>query len=67
MNGGAVVISALAFCLIMVGGLPLLLTVLAAGCIWFVWYVFRKESESESNGWCRELQRELEEERSRQI
>lgn len=67
MNNGAVVISALAFCLIMVGGLPLLLAVLSAGFIWFVWGVFRKEPEQESNGWCRELQRELEEEHNRQI
>ncbi|WP_107727169.1 hypothetical protein [Neisseria weaveri] len=67
MNNGAVVVSALAFCLIMVGGLPLLLAVLAAGCIWFVWSMFRKEPEPESNGWCRDLQRELEEERNRQI
>lgn len=60
MNGAAI-IATLAFCLIIVGGLPLLFLALALGGIWFAWCLFRKGKEPESNGWCQGLQQELDE------
>ena len=65
--GGAVVIAALAFMLLMVGGFPLLLLALGLFFVWFVWSIFRKEPDEPSNGWCRELQREIEANRRHQI
>lgn len=66
MNGGFV-IAALAFVLLMAGGFPLLLLGLVLYLAWFAWVVFRKEPEEPSNGWCCDLQREIEEERRHQI
>lgn len=57
MNG-AVMIAAVVFGLLMVGAWPLVLAALLLLAVWFVWNLFRKETEAESNGWCRELEKE---------
>lgn len=65
MNSGAI-IAALAFCLLMLGGWPLFLAGVLLGCLWFAWNVFRKAPASDdANGWCQDLQQEIEEQRSR--
>ncbi|WP_274585468.1 hypothetical protein V9W64_03300 [Neisseria leonii] len=57
MNG-AVMMAAVVFGLLIVGAWPLVSAVLLLLAAWFVWAVFRKEPETESNGWCRELEKE---------
>lgn len=57
MNG-AVIIAAVVFGLLTAGLWPLVLAALVLLTVWFVWGVFRKEPETESNGWCRELEKE---------
>lgn len=63
MNVGAA-IAAIAFGLFTTGGFPLLLIALVPAIIWILWPIFQKEPES--NGWCRDLQREIEEKRRQQ-
>lgn len=58
MNVG-IFIAALAFIMLLLGGLPLLLLGIVLFAAWFAWQVFfYKEPDDNPNGYCRELHRE---------
>ena len=59
MNAG-IFIAALAFIMLLLGGLPLLLLGIVLFAAWFAWQVFfQKKPDDNPNGYCRDLQQEI--------